>query len=123
MSSERPDMTGRPDIVMDIKRLTENCNNNTEIVTELLRHLCEVSGPKWVQALEEGIQNADSKGLQETCHGMKGACVTVFAWRLSNLAFELEYLARDGDIATFAGRMGEMKQAFAEMEGWVATNL
>ena len=123
MPPERPDMTDRPDIVLDIQRLTANCNGNTEVVTELLGHLCEVSGPKWMRALEKGIQNADSKELREICHGMKGACVTVFAWRLSNLAFEFEYLARDGEIATLAGRMDEMRQAFTEMEGWVAANL
>jgi len=123
MSSERPDMTDRPDIVLDLKRLTENCNGNEEIVAELLGHLCEVSGPKWIRALEEGIHNADSDGLRDICHGMKGACVTVFAWRLSNLAFELEYLARDGDISTFAGRMNEIREALAEMKGWISANL
>ncbi len=123
MSSERPDMTDRPDIVLDITRLTENCNGKAEIVAELLGHLCQVSGPKWIRALEEGIQNADSDGLREICHGMKGACVTVFAWRLSNLAFEFEYLAREGDIRSLAGRMNEMEQAFVEMEGWISANL
>jgi HPt (histidine-containing phosphotransfer) domain-containing protein len=120
MPSARPDMTGRPDIVLDIERLTENCNGNREIVTELLGHLCNVSGPKWLRALEKGIQSKDSGGIRETCHGMKGACVTIFAWRLSNMAFEFEYLARDGDITGIAGRMGEMRQAFREMEDWLA---
>ncbi len=123
MSSERPDMTDRPDIVLDIERLTENCNGNVEIVRELLRHLCDVSGPKWIKALEEGIQKGDSEELREICHGMKGACVTVFAWRLSNLAFEFEHLARDGDIRTFANRLSEIKEAFVEMEKWISANL
>lgn len=123
MSLERPDMTNRPDVVLDLKRLTENCNGNLEIVAELLRHLCKVSGPKWIKALENGIENEDSEGLRETCHGMKGACVTVFAWRLSNLAFEFEYLARDGDITTLANRMDELAQAFVEMEDWVSATL
>ena len=122
MSPERPDMTGRPDIVLDRERLTDNCNGNREIVAELLEHLCKISGPKWIRALENGIKNADSEGIRETCHGMKGACVTVFAWRLSNLAFEFEYLARDGDIASLASRMNEMRQAFVEMEDWVLEN-
>ncbi len=122
MPPQRPDMTDRPDIVLDFARLTDNCNGNSEIVVELLEHLCKISGPKWVQALERGIKNADSEGLRETCHGMKGACVTIFAWRLSNLALEFEYLARDGDIATIASRMDEIRQAFVEMENWVLHN-
>ncbi len=122
MPPEMPDMTDRPDIVLDLARLTENCNGNSEIVGELLGHLCKISGPKWIQALESGIKNADSKGLRETCHGMKGACVTVFAWRLSNLAFEFEYLARDNDITSLASRMDEMRQAFVEIENWVLEN-
>ena len=123
MSLEVPDMTNRPDIVLDLTRLTENCNGNVEIVTELLGHLCKISGPKWIEALESGIENKDSKGLRETCHGMKGACVTVFAWRLSNLAYEFEYLAKGGDISTLASRMGEIDQAFVEMEDWISANL
>jgi HPt (histidine-containing phosphotransfer) domain-containing protein len=123
MSSERPDMTDRPDIVLDIERLTENCNGNVEIVRELLGHLCEVSGPKWIKGLEEGIEKGDSEELREICHGMKGACVTVFAWRLSNLAFEFEYLARDSDISIFANRLSEIKEAFVEMEEWISANL
>ena len=123
MQPERPDMTDRPDIVLDLQRLTANCNGNIEIVTELLRHLCQVSGPKWMEALKEGISQGDGDGLREICHGMKGACVTVFAWRLSNLAFEFEYLARDKDVDTLASRMGEMQQAFTEMEDWIAENL
>ena len=123
MQPKRPDMTDRPDIVLDLQRLKENCNGNIEIVTELLGHLCKVSGPKWMQALNEGISQGDSERLRETCHGMKGACVTVFAWRLSNLAFEFEYLARDGDVTILASRMTEMRQAFTEMENWIAENL
>ena len=123
MQAERPDMTGRPDIVLDLERLTANCNGNIKIVAELLEYLCKVSGPKWMQALNEGISLGDRKKLREICHGMKGACVTVFAWRLSNLAFEFEYLARDGELAILASRMGEMRQAFTEMEDWIAANL
>jgi HPt (histidine-containing phosphotransfer) domain-containing protein len=122
MSLERPDMTDRPDIVLDLGRLTENCNGNIEIVTELLEHLCKVSGPRWIRALEYGIQNADSEALRGTCHGMKGACVTVFAWRLSNLALEFEFLARGGHVNALASRMDEMRQAFVEMENWISEN-
>jgi len=123
MQAERPDMTDRPDIVLDLERLTANCNGNIKIVAELLEYLCKVSGPKWIQALNKGISQGDKKKLREICHGMKGACLTVFAWRLSNLAFEFEYLARDGELAILASRMGEMRQAFTEMEDWIAANL
>ena len=123
MSAEAPDITERPDVVVDIARLRDNCSGNVEIVAELLRHLCQVSGPKWVKALEQGIADQDSEGLREVCHGMKGACVTIFAWRLSNIALELELLAREGDMVAFADRMGALKAAFTEVEEWAAVNL
>lgn len=117
-----PDMTGRPDVVLDVQRLTKNCNGNRKIVVELLIHLCQVSGPKWITALEKGIQDGDSERLQGICHGMKGACATVFAWRLSNLAFEFEYLARDKDIVLLTSRLGELRQGIVAIENWLREN-
>ncbi len=116
------DMTDHPDIVLDIQRLTKNCNGKREIVLQLLRHLCQASGPKWHRALEKGIQDGDSKQLQDVCHGMKGACATVFAWRLSNLALEFELLTRDHDIAALASRLGELPQRIVEVERWIDEN-
>lgn len=117
-----PDMTGRPDVVLDVQRLTKNCNGNRKIVAELLLHLCQVSGPKWIAALEKGIQDGDSERLRGICHGMKGACATVFAWRLSNLAFEFEYLARDKDIVLLTSRLGELRQGIVAIENWLREN-
>lgn len=117
-----PDMTDRPDVVLDVQRLTKNCNGNLEIMSVLLSHLCQVSGPKWIAALEKGIQDGDSDRLQEICHGMKGACATVFAWRLSNLALEFECLARDKDIVLLTSRLGELGQRIVEIENWLGEN-
>ena len=122
MPAQAPDMTDRPDIVLEIQRLTKNCNGKREIMVMLLRHLCQVSGPKWIAALEKGIQDGDSEKLQEICHGMKGACATVFAWRLSNLALEFECLARDKDIVVLANRLGELQQRIVEIEDWLHEN-
>ncbi len=123
MQPEKPDMTGRPDVVLDIERLQENCNGKVEIIEELLTHLCQVSVPKWIAALEQGIKENNREKIREICHGMKGACVTIFAWRLSNLAYEFEYLARGGYIEIIARRMVELKEAASEIEGWVDANL
>ena len=122
MPVHAPDMTDRPDIVLDIQRLTKNCNGKREIMVSLLRHLCQASGPKWIVALEKGIQDGDSERLREICHGMKGACATVFAWRLSNLALEFEYLARDKNIAALANRLDELPQRIVEIEDWLYEN-
>lgn len=115
-------MTDRPDLFLDAERLLKNCNGNSNVMAELLRHLCRVSGPKWIAALEKGIQDGDNEKLQDICHGMKGACATVFAWRFSNLAYEFECLAREGDIATLAGRLEELNQRIVELENWLHEN-
>ncbi len=122
MPSQLADMTDRPDIVLDVERLTKNCNGNRHIVTQLLCHLCRVSGPQWIAALKKGIQDGDRERLEDICHGMKGACATVFAWRFSNLAFELECLSREGDTATLANRLGELQQRIMEIENWLHEN-
>jgi HPt (histidine-containing phosphotransfer) domain-containing protein len=109
----------RPDIILDLDRLKKNCNNNLDIVVELLNHLHQKSGPKWIAAIEQGIKSDNSEEVREVCHGMKGASATIFAWRISNLALEFEYLARDGAIQKLANRMPELTKLFNELEEWM----
>lgn len=109
----------RPDVILDLDRLTKNCNGNTAIMRELLAHLHQKSGPKWIAALQSGLASGNTEQLQEICHGMKGASATVFAWRISNLALELEHLAREGDVEGLRGRMGALEDAFDELVVWI----
>ena len=109
----------RPDIILDLDRLKKNCNGNLDIVVELLNHLHQKSGPKWIAAIEKGIKSGNGEEVREVCHGMKGASATIFAWRISNLALEFEYLARDGAIQELSKRMPELTNAFDELAEWV----
>ncbi len=118
MNSKTPDKNERPDVVLDLERLKKNCNGNLAIIAELLTHLQQKSWPKWIAALEEGIKSDNSEALREVCHGMKGASATVFAWRISNLALELEHLARDGDVKGVSDRMVDLQAAFDELAAW-----
>lgn len=123
MRIESPAISERPDIILDVDRLKKNCNGNNEIVRELLLHLHQQSGPKWIADLQNGIVSKNSEALREICHGMKGASATLFAWRISNIALELEHLARDGRIAELSGRMEELQAAFDECAAWVKENV
>lgn len=118
MNSKNTENAKRPDIVLDLERLKNNCSNNLAIVTELLNHLHEKSRPKWLKALREGIEAGDSESLREVCHGMKGASATVFAWRISNIALELECLARDGEVQKLNERLADLQAAFDELVEW-----
>lgn len=109
----------RPDVVLDLSRLMVNCNGKSTVVRELLVHLQQKSGPQWLAALHDAIAVGNPQALQEICHGMKGACATVFAWRLSNLALEFEHLARDGEVESLSGRMEELQGAFDELALWL----
>ena len=111
----------RPDVILDLERLKSNCSGNMGIVVELLRHLYQKSGPKWIAALESGIQAQNSEEIQGVCHGMKGASATIFAWRISNMALEFEHLARDKNIQELNDRMSELRNAFMELEEWMKT--
>lgn len=116
-------VSDRPDIILDLDRLKNNCNGNNVIVRELLLHLHQKSGPRWIADLQDGIEACDSEALREVCHGMKGASATLFAWRISNIALELEHLARDGDVIELSGRIEELQAAFDECEAWVKENV
>jgi len=109
----------RPDIILDLDRLKKNCNNKLDIVVELLNHYQQKSGPKWIAAIEQGINSNNSEEVREVCHGMKGASATIFAWRISNLALEFEYLARDSAIQELSSRMPELTKLFNELSEWV----
>ena len=119
MNAKTADKNERPDVVLDLDRLKNNCNGNLAIITELLTHLLQKSGPKWIAALREGIKADNSEALREVCHGMKGASATVFAWRISNLALELEHLARDGKVQRLSDRMVDLQAAFDELAAWI----
>ena len=108
-----------PDIILDLDRLKNNCNGNIAIVKELLAHLYQQSGPKWLAGLQNAIDTGNSEELREICHGMKGASATVFAWRIASLALELENLARDGEVEQVKNRMAELQAVFDEFRSWV----
>ncbi len=118
MNSKAADTNERPDVVLDLERLKKNCNGNLAIIAELLTHLHQKSGPKWIAALKEGIKADNSETLREVCHGMKGASATIFAWRISNLALELEHLARDGEVKQLSDRLVDLQAAFDELTAW-----
>ncbi len=118
MNVKTADKNERPDVVLDLDRLKNNCNGNLAIIAELLNHLQQKSGPKWIAALQEGIKADNNEALREVCHGMKGASATVFAWRISNLALELENLARDGEVQRLSDRMVDLQAAFDELAAW-----
>ncbi|AGF78155.1 HPt domain-containing protein [Desulfocapsa sulfexigens DSM 10523] len=109
----------RPDVILDLERLKNNCNGNVDIVRELLAHLYQRSGPKWFLGLQNAVVAGNTEEFREICHGMKGASATVFAWRISNLALEFERLARDGEIEKLRDRMPELQAAFDEFALWV----
>jgi HPt (histidine-containing phosphotransfer) domain-containing protein len=113
----------RPDVIIDLERLKTNCHGNLDIVAELVGHLLEKSQPKWTASLEEGIQAKDSEYLRETCHAMKGAAATVFAWRLSNLAADLGGYARDENFASCEQQLLSIRDAFIELDQWKTENL
>lgn len=110
----------RPDVILDLDRLKNNCNGNIDIVKELLAHLCQQSRPKWFAGLRDAIMAGDSEELREICHGMKGASATIFAWRISNLALEFEILAHHGEVEQLRGRMPELQAVFDELESWLS---
>jgi HPt (histidine-containing phosphotransfer) domain-containing protein len=109
----------RPDMILDLERLTTNCNGNINIVRQLLTHLYQKSGPKWISGLEAAVADGSGEKLREICHGMKGASATVFAWRISNLALDLEKLARDDKVEELGDRLTELKGAFDELVRWM----
>ncbi len=113
----------RPDMIVDLERLKTNCHGNLDIVAELVGHLLEKSQPKWTASLEEGIRAKDSGALRETCHAMKGAAATVFAWRLSNLAADLGGYARSEDFTACEQQLLSIRDAFTELDQWKRENL
>ncbi len=113
----------RPDVVLDLERLKTNCHGNLDIVSELLNHLLEKSQPKWMASLEEGLQAKDSNHLRETCHAMKGAAATVFAWRISNHAADLGNFARVEDFENCEKKKLAIQDAFVELAAWKTENL
>ncbi len=117
------DARQRPDIILDLGRLRVNCHNNPAIIKELINHLLDKSGPKWLAGIRKAAATADSIAMEETCHSMKGSAATIFAWRISNLGLKYEKMARQGQIKEIIKDLPDLEEKFEELRKWARENI
>ncbi|MEN8189730.1 MAG: Hpt domain-containing protein [Thermodesulfobacteriota bacterium] len=115
--------TNRPDVILDFDRLMSNCHNNLDIARELIEHLLDKSGPKWIGAMHKAAEADDSRALRETCHAMKGSAATIFAWRISNLGLKYEEMAKQGLNAEVIGDLKNLEREFDALRNWAADHI
>lgn len=99
--SEAPDQDGR-DIVselppLDIKAALPRFNDDYEFFVEMCRDFV-AHIPARMQALYKGLQENDALTVQRAAHNLKGMAANFEAKPITELARQIEYAGRDGNL-------------------------
>ncbi|MBI3696819.1 MAG: Hpt domain-containing protein, partial [Acidobacteria bacterium] len=70
---------------------------NTKLMRDLAK-LFRTEYPKSLSRVEQAVAAQDSKALEQAAHSLKGSLSTMAAKPASELALQLEMMARQGDL-------------------------
>ncbi len=85
-----------------------------ELARELLEAFLE-DGPKRMGGLSEALNNGDALQTSKLAHSLKGMCGVVHAQALADMALEVEYAAREGNLAQVVNKHAELKDIFSQV--------
>jgi len=71
-----------------------------------------VDFPNQVATLRDYLEAGDPSGVERQCHTIKGIAANVGGDILRSVAFEMENLARAGDLKSVVDRMGDIEAQF-----------
>jgi len=84
------------------------------LAKELLEAFLE-DGPQRMAGLSEALENGDALQTSKLAHSLKGMCGVVHAESLANMALEVEYAAREGNLIKVVDKHGELKDVFDQL--------
>jgi two-component system, sensor histidine kinase and response regulator len=97
----------------------DRLEGDRELLAELVK-LFEEENPKHLAEARDAIAKGDAKTLERAAHTIKGSAGNFGAQATSEAAFELEQLARSGDLSQATGLLEaierEIKRLLPELE-------
>ncbi|MDH4320493.1 MAG: ATP-binding protein [Desulfobulbaceae bacterium] len=92
--------------VIDLSLMRAALHDNWDLLRKLVHHFTEAA-PQQLQALREAISQEDARQTREIAHALKGTLANFGARTASELAAEIETLARENKGLTGAQATGE----------------
>lgn len=109
-------------VVFDEKQLLSSLADDDELARELLSAFLE-DCPKRLASLRKALAEDDAGASAKLAHSLKGMCGVVRVDRLSELALNMEYAAREGRLDAvrkqFADFTETVDQAVLEMNAYI----
>lgn len=100
--------------IIDESRLMEEFGGDQEILAELKALFLERVPPLF-DAIQEAAAAGNMEGLAREIHGLKGACATYGAPRLTQVCKGMEMLARGGDLVSIQANMNVLQDEFEKV--------
>eukprot|EP00831_Metopus_contortus_P041639 TRINITY_DN32714_c0_g1_i1.p4 TRINITY_DN32714_c0_g1~~TRINITY_DN32714_c0_g1_i1.p4 ORF type:complete len:132 (-),score=28.92 TRINITY_DN32714_c0_g1_i1:47-442(-) len=105
------DMTRK---LFDVPQFMASLAEDEELARELIAAFLE-DGPKRVVALSDALAAEDAEGVSRLAHSLKGMCGVVHAGSLAEMALNMEYASRGGDLTVVRERFDELKTLFEQV--------
>ena len=82
----------------DIDSLLSRCMDNHELLEKILNKF-EANATKYLEDIEKSVEAADAEQVGRMAHSLKGVAANLSAEALRKVAFEIEQIAKLGDLA------------------------
>lgn len=98
-------------VVFDLAAFTDVCNNNAELMNELLDYFVRTA-PGHLTLMEQASLSGEMEKVRFHAHTLKGMSGNIRALRLRQLAEEIEMAASQHEARAISEAMTEIRQAF-----------
>ena len=98
--------------VMDLAGTLENLGDDVELLQELMEFYMEMV-PQQLDDLQAVLEAGDVAAVDMQAHGLKGGSANVGAIGVTEVAREMEMLAKGGSLEGAVEMMGRLRQEFA----------
>lgn len=103
---------------IDKEKALETVDGDEELFRELVNMLLEQAASR-LPRLEHALAVGDVVAVEHLAHSLKGAAANLAAEPLRQAAWELEQLAREGDLANGKAKLEALKEHVVALQDFV----
>ncbi len=98
-----------------LRELVDLDDGQKGLVEEMLGYF-RVDGPERIRLIRQALEQGEENLALETAHALKGAAGTIGAWRVKELASEIERACREGRSTQLLAGVDDLEAAYQEAE-------
>lgn len=111
MSSEIHDEANPERDIVDTTELLESLEGDEQALNDMVGVFLQ-HAPAQIESLRSAIEKGDEEEIVRMSHSLKGACAAIGAWRLQDLAYEIEKDVKAGNVPSTADLPAKIKYEF-----------